>query len=105
MEEDQQGVAADALTAVVALGDEITGEEHPQRLPPLVGPVLVLHLGAVGAEPGDVLAAGAAAHLALEEVDSAQHRLGVAQRQHPAGEVEHGLVEVRPVDPGDLVVL
>src|SRR5207302_7805552 len=105
VEQDQEGVAADPVAEIVAFGNQLTVEQHPQRAALVVGPVLVLHLGAVGAEPDDVLAAHAAAHLALEEVLAAQHRLGVAQREHAAGELEHRAVDRRPVDPGDLVVL
>ena len=85
VEDDQQRVAADRPAVVGVVGDLVAVEQHRQRAARLVVPLRLGHLGALVVEPGDVLAALAAPHLALEEALAAQHRLLAAQRGSAGG--------------------
>ena len=88
VEQHQEGAAEDGLAARSPVGDQLAVEQHAQGLTLLVAPVLVGHLLAVTAEPGDVLAVHSATDLTLEETLPAEDRLTGAQLDEAAGEVE-----------------
>src|SRR4051794_6117259 len=82
-------------------------EQKTEATSVAVGPVLLLHLLAVGPQPGRILDAELFIILRREEPCLAQHGIALAKRGHPFDEpVERFPVLVDlPVDPGDLVVL
>src|SRR2546427_4756092 len=72
-----------------------------------IGPVLLGHLLAVRAKPGEVLHFRAANAAAVEELAAAEHRMMLAKPDDLLRELEHvsrGRLEA-PIHPGQLVVL
>ena len=104
IEEHEERVVHDTLTPLVRARDRRAVEEHADRLSEAGRPILGLHLGSVGAEPGDVRGVGAE-RVAVEEVAAAEDGMGPPERDQPLREREQGAVFVLPVEPRDLVVL
>src|SRR4029078_6690329 len=81
------------------------GEEDRERAGEALLPVLVRHLKAVGAEPGDVARLGAVHGPGPEPHAAAEDRVLAAQTDESDRPVQEILVHRSPVVPGDLVVL
>ena len=81
VEQQQERVVDDRLTAGRRLGDGVAVEEHRQRLGVAVAPVVTGHVLPRRGEPGDVadLALRAERGVALEEPAAAEHGVVVAQ--------------------------
>ena len=104
VEHDEEAVVDDPATIGVGRGDGLAVEEHADALGVARLPVVLAHLGAVEAEPGEVLDAADLA--ALEPAAAPEHgvlaaQVGDAARHH----VAEVLVDVVPVEPRELAVL
>src|SRR5216683_6519006 len=105
VEDEVEAVVGDAIGVHVGAGDGVAVQEDAERLGEAGLPVLLAHLCRLGREPGDVLHPGPVQRAALEPAPPGEDAVLAAQRDQVAGEVEQGLVEVLPVEPGKLVVL
>ena len=95
VERDEEAVVGEALAPRAR-----PGRASPFRNTPIERlraglPVVVAHRHALGGEPADVVDVLAHDGLALEEAAAAEHRVGAAQRDELAGEVEQ-VVRRRP---------
>ena len=107
VEPQQERRVVQLLAARAGGAQRVAGDEHPEGVQPLVVPVGLGHLAALGVHPGEVLGAAAHGRPALEEVPLPQRRVLAPQPQRGLGdvvEVEPGVVGP-PVQPGRLVVL
>src|SRR5688572_24060883 len=105
VEDEQHGRLLSALADAGRLRTPV--EQHAEAVRGAVGPVALLHLGAGGVDPGDVLDAELLVEDAGKEAPVAQDGVLHAQPDQLPDVGDHALlaVAVVPVDPGDLVIL
>ena len=99
---EHDDVVVDGERAVLAPVGVVVAVDHDgDAAGGRVAPVVVGHDVAGRGEPAEVLRRLGAD----EEATATEHRMGVAQRDQATGEGEEIVVDVRPVEPGDRVVL
>ena len=107
VEDQQERRVVQLLALRPGRPQRVAGDEHPERVQPVVEPVGLGHLPALGVDPGQVLRAALDGRPALEEVPLPQRRVLAPQPQgglRDVVQVEPGVVGA-PVQPGHLVVL
>src|ERR1700722_14363462 len=105
VEEQQEGVVADPVTATVRIRQRITIEEDAEGLGESRVPVLRGHLRPVRPEPPDVGQSAIEDGASFEEVTAPEDRMPMAEGDKLSAEVQRLPVSVLPVEPGQLVVL
>src|SRR5216684_7637263 len=103
--EEQEEAVIDDIFAARAGWDSVTAEEDADASGELPLPVVVRHRFAVGLEPADVAHFRAAKRAAVEPAAPLEGGMRAAELDQAGGEREQFVVDIRPVEPRDLVVL
>src|SRR5258706_15818362 len=104
VEEQEETVVADVLAARAGR-DSVTAEEDGDAAGEGALPVVVRHLFAVGLEPADVAHFGATKRATVEPAAPLEGWMRAAELDQAGYEREQLVLDLRPVEPRDLVVL
>ncbi len=107
IEQHEEGLVQEWSPSRVFLVNGVAGQPDAQAADISLGPVVIGHLFAVGAQPVEILDLRTTDAAALKEPASPEHRMFLSERDEAPREGEERLLRLAqlPVDPADFVVL